>query len=232
MAGRGCPFRCTFCAQVAGKYVMRSPERVAEELAQIDSKDVIFYDDTLTASPSWLTRLHDCIKAAGINKCFRCSTRADKITDRVAEMLASMGFQEVCIGVESGSQKILDVLNKRTTPAQNADAIRILKRHGMSVKAFIMVGSPGESDETMGETYDWITENQPDKIGLYIFRPLPGCDIYEHPERYDIKFEKYDFPGMFYGGHREEMEAHVSTSALSRNAITTWYRTFLTTFST
>ena len=232
MAGRGCPFQCTFCAKIDGaaKTRFRDPRLVVAELKTIANDNVIFYDDTFTLNKAWLEELCKLIIDSGIKKSFRCSTRADRLTPEVVKMLKSAGFVEVCVGVESGSQRILNNLQKKTKVVDNSEAVRICHEEGLRFKAFIMIGNPGEDESSIQETHDWININKPDKLGLYIFYPLPGCDIYDNPQRYDIQFEKESFDKCYYGGRRDEILSKVSTSNLSREDITAHYKKFLLDF--
>ena len=224
MAGRGCPYRCAFCAQTQHKVQMRAPQSIADEMLNLGTMDAIFYDDSLTASRPWFIELCRAIRGMGLaNMRLRCSTRADKIDDEIASTMARSGFSEVCIGVESGSQKILDTVRKGTTVDENTDAVWILQRYGIKVKAFLMVGLPGETRETIEATRRWIEDALPDSFGVYIFNPLPGCDIYDHPEKYDIGFTRGNFSHSFYGGRRGDIESMVSTSSLTSDEITRAY---------
>jgi radical SAM superfamily enzyme YgiQ (UPF0313 family) len=228
MAGRGCPFRCRFCAQTVRGWRMRRPDLVAAEVAGISARDVVFYDDTFTFRAEWLREVCAMLPRG---KRYRCSTRADKTTPETARMLADAGFREVCLGVESGAQAVLDTLRKGTTVAQNTRAVEVCRAHGLRVKAFIMVGNPGETEETMQATYNWIATARPDAMGLYIFHPLPGCDIYDHPERYDLEWDDLPFDRNYYAGVRALASATVRTSALSSDRITWWYRKLFEDFS-
>jgi radical SAM superfamily enzyme YgiQ (UPF0313 family) len=98
----------------------------------------------------------------------------------------------------------------------------MIKEAGMRFKAYIMMGCPSESRETIAKTKKWLRENKPDSTGLYILHPLPGSDIWNHPEKYDLKFSR-DYDASFYGGKREEMFSTVSTSLLSKKEITKIY---------
>ncbi|MCP3681913.1 MAG: B12-binding domain-containing radical SAM protein [bacterium] len=231
MAGRGCPFKCVFCAG-SKDYRSRTPEDVVLEIMGIESDDIIFYDDTFTMNGDWLEDFRLLIKEAGIKKRFRCSTRADKLTREKAQLLKEIGFKEVCVGVESGSQEILDIVSKKETVQQNSLARKICKEEGLKFKAYIMLGLPGENHETVRETYVWIGIYRPDSIGLYMFNPLPGCDVYECPEKYDITFRKNCYADAFYGGKRESMVCKVRTRALTQKQITEYYWRFLQDFKT
>jgi radical SAM superfamily enzyme YgiQ (UPF0313 family) len=232
MAGRGCPFNCNFCAKVDGRKATRNrtPDSIVAELKTISHERIIFYDDTFTLNKNWTIELCELIKKENIKKKFRCSTRADRLTFDMVDLLKEAGFDEVCVGVESGSQKILDILGKKTTVGQNTEAIKICKKVGLKFKAFIMLGNAGESHQTIQETWSWINENRPDKIGLYIFKPLPGCDVWNRPEKYDIVFEKAGFDLCYYGGKKTVIESQVQTSHLSKEELTNYYRKFLNDF--
>ena len=231
MAMRGCPYACSFCSKTMEKRVrFRSPAHVIDELKMIKNSNVIFYDENFTTNYDWVANVCDAISKAGIRKKFRCSTRADRITAEVAQMMKTAGFNEICVGVESGSQKILDVLNKKTTVEQNSLARKICKDAGIKFKAYIMLGCPNEDEQTLWETYFWIRDNHPDKIGLYMYTPLPGSDVWNHTEKYDINFDKLEYDRAFYGGKRDELVSPVSTSALSKQEITKMYWKMLNDF--
>lgn len=234
MAGRGCLFTCTFCARMDGaeQTRFRHPKGIVEELKQLSSDTVIFYDDTFTLNKRWTLELCEEIKKAGIKKNFRCSTRADRLTPEVLQALKMAGFTEVCVGVESGSQKILDILNKKTTVEQNTEAVARCREHGIKFKAFMMIGNAGESPDTIAETRQWIQQNRPDKLGFYIFNPLPGCAVWDKPGNFDIEYVKDGFDTCYYGGKKSVMESRVATSTLSRADITRHYNSFITEFST
>lgn len=231
MAGRGCPFTCAFCAQTDRQVRLREPKSVVEELVHIPEQDIIFYDDTFTIRDSWLKDFQLWAEYFGINKRMRCSTRSDKCTAQTIALLKSCGFVEVCLGVESGDQGILDGIGKRTKVQTNTDAVKICRKAGIRSKAFIMLGLPGESEDSIKRTHEWISKARPDKIGLYLFNPLPGSDIYDHPEKYDLQFVRGRWSTRFYGGARETMKAKVSTSKISADRITDWYQIFLQDFS-
>ncbi len=237
MASRGCPYKCSFCSTTLSKKVrFRTPENVLEEIKELNIKypekdEIIFYDETFTLDYNWLDRLCELIRNSNIKNRFRCSTRADKIPFHVATMLKSAGFEKVCIGVESGSQKILNTLNKRIAVDQNTYARYVCKKAGLKLRAYIMLGAPGETKETMEETYNWIRASEPDEIGLYMYNPLPGSDIWSNKEKYDIEFSKSNYDRAFYGGCRWEMISGVSTSNLTNREITEFYWKVLRDFS-
>jgi len=228
MSHRGCPYDCSFCSKTLDRKVrMRSPENVVEELMEIDKKypdkeEIIFFDETFTLDYSWVEKLCNLIRSKNLKKRFRCSTRSDRLTLGVAEVLKSAGFGEVCIGVESGSDRILKILNKRTTVEQNSQAVDVCHKVGLKVTGYFMLGCPGESMETLRETENWMEQNKLDTIKLYLYHPLPGSDIWNSKEEYDIDFE-LDYSKSYYGGKRDKMFSVTSTSHLSNLEITNFY---------
>jgi radical SAM superfamily enzyme YgiQ (UPF0313 family) len=194
-----------------------------------EKEEIIFYDETFTLDFSWIEKLCWILRRSGIKRKFRCSTRADRLTPEIAKILKSSGFEEVCVGVESGSQIILNNLNKKVTVQQNSLAVDICRKVGLKFKAFIMLGSPGETLETMEETYNWLANKKPDSVGLYMYTPLPGSDIFEHKENYDIEFD-FGADRSYYGGKRNQMMSVVSTKALSNQDITKFYWELLKEF--
>lgn len=230
MASRGCAWSCRFCSKpVKRKMVFRSPENVVREILSIKKRKVIFFDDSFTANHDWVGELCELIRGVGLDKekTFRCSTRSDLLTRRVIRQLRSSGFKEVCIGIESGSQSILDIIGKGTTVGMNTEARRMCREDGLALKAYIMVGCPGETPDTVAETRNWLRENRPDTTSIYLFTPLPGSKIWSSPEEFGIRIVD---KRMYYGGKRRDMEATVETEAMSREAITFAYRSLLEEF--
>jgi len=228
MAHRGCPYSCNFCCKTLSKEVrMRSPENIVEELKELhrrypDKEEIIFYDETFTFNYDWVDRLCRLIRNSHLRKRLRCSTRGDKLTPEIAWALKSAGFEEVCVGVESGSNKILKNLNKCISVEKSSEAVKICHKAGLKFKAYIMIGCPGEDWDTLTDTYKWIEENKPDTVGLYMYTPLPGSDIWDHKEEYDLEFS-LDYDRAYYGGKREELVSVVSTKTLSKHDITCAY---------
>ena len=125
------------------------------------------------------------------------------------------GCVEVGIGIESGSQKILDIIKKDTTVEMNSRVIKMCKEMGLIAKAFIMLGLPGETHETLEETRRWILDNKPDKYDLTIYMPYAQSEVWDYPENFDIKFDKDKIKYSWYKGKKGELHCYVSTSELN-----------------
>lgn len=176
----------------------------------------MIFDDVFVASKKRTKLLAEHFEGSPYR--FRCFARSNLIDDQIVEYLARMGVVEVGIGVESGSDRILRKNLKGTSSQGNLKALQCLKRGGIRTKAFIIVGLPGESGESICETEDWIRQAEPDDIDFTVFQPLPGSMIFEKPELWDIKFE-YNSAPMWYKGTPGQYSTSVSTEHLSAQRI-------------
>ena len=183
---RGCPFHCNWCAKPiwGQRYHSRSPENVAAEMKWL--KDVYrpdhlwFADDILGLKPGWLPRFADAIQAHGSLIPFKCLSRADLLTrSGEVDALARAGAQTVWMGAESGSQKILDAMDKGTRLEQIHEAARRLKDAGIRVGFFLQFGYPGETREDIEKTLQLVRDCDPDDIGISVSYPMPGTKFYE-----------------------------------------------------
>jgi radical SAM superfamily enzyme YgiQ (UPF0313 family) len=217
---RGCPFGCSFCCRWEGSRKVRARfyENVYEEVMQLKRlgfRSFVFHDDEFNLLNARLLDLCGWLRGARIH--FRANIRADLFTGEQADALADAGCSWLCVGVESGNAAILKAARKGTTPEDNARARVICKSSGIKFKAFVMVGLPGETHETVADTKRWLIENEVDDLTVTMFVPYPGTDVYEHPERYDIRFDAdYEKTSlMFRGGAGHSLPRCISTSGLS-----------------
>jgi anaerobic magnesium-protoporphyrin IX monomethyl ester cyclase len=182
---RGCPFHCNWCAKPiwGQRYHSRSPENVAEEMKWL--KDIYrpghiwFADDILGLKPGWIPRFADALHEQGSLIPFKCLSRADLLTRKgEVDALARAGAQTVWMGAESGSQKILDAMDKGTRVEQIHEAARRLKRAGIRVGFFLQFGYPGETREDIEKTSQLVRDCDPDDIGISVSYPLPGTKFH------------------------------------------------------
>jgi len=184
-ASRGCSFRCTWCAKPiwGNQYLQRSPLEVAAEMAHLkrsfNPDHIWFADDIFGFRIDWVTQFAAATRAAGAQIPFQIQTRADLISERMALALRDAGCQEAWIGAESGSQKILDAMNKGTTVPEILTARERLKAVGIRVGFFIQLGYIDEQLEDILATRDLLTSARPDEIGVSVSYPLPGTKFYD-----------------------------------------------------
>ncbi len=183
---RGCPYHCNWCAKpIWGQtYHMRSPANVADELAEVKAAwrpdHVWFCDDILGLKKGWTAELADEIERRGVRTPFKCLSRADLLLrDGEVEALARAGCRTVWIGAESGSQKILDAMDKGTRVEQIHEARRRLRAAGIEVGFFLQFGYPGETREDVDLTRELVRDCRPDEIGISVSYPLPGTRFHE-----------------------------------------------------
>jgi anaerobic magnesium-protoporphyrin IX monomethyl ester cyclase len=189
-ATRGCPYHCNWCAKPiwGQRYNMRSPENVVAEIKWLKdafSPDHLwFVDDILGLKPGWLPRFADLIQDAGTageyRLPFKCLSRVDLLLrPGEIEALARAGCHTVWVGAESGSQKILDSMDKGTRVEQIAAAAERLHTAGIQVGFFLQFGYPGETRADIEKTLQLVRDCDPDDIGMSVSYPLPGTKFFE-----------------------------------------------------
>lgn len=192
---RGCPFKCNWCAKpIYGmRYNSRSPHHVVAEIKFIkslfDFDHIWFADDIFGLKPNWVQEFNQELKNEGLTISYTIQSRADLLLkDDTIDALVHSGLKEVWIGAESGSQKILDAMDKGTTLDQIKTSTRLLQTKGVSVAYFLQFGYPNEDRIDIGKTIDMVKNNQPDNIGISVSYPLPGTLFYEQVKsQLDIK---------------------------------------------
>jgi anaerobic magnesium-protoporphyrin IX monomethyl ester cyclase len=184
-ASRGCPFRCAWCAKPiwGNQYLQRSAAEVAEEMAHLkrsfNPDHIWFADDIFGFRVDWVAEFAARVREAGAKIPFTIQTRADLVSVRMAEALRNAGCREAWIGAESGSQRVLDAMNKGTTVAEIRVARDRLKSVGIRVGFFIQLGYLDEELEDIFATRDLLDAARPDEIGVSVSYPLPGTRFYD-----------------------------------------------------
>lgn len=189
---RSCAFKCSFCNYPtrAGKLTLASLDTVERELESIRSlenvRNVVFIDDTFNVP---LPRFKDLCRLMIDRKFnfnwfsyFRCSNSDDE----AIELMAKSGCKGVFLGIESGSPTILKNMNKAATVERYAEGIKLLREHGIATFGSFIIGFPGETDETVQETVNFIRENKPDFYRAQMWYCEPGTPIFREKEKYQI----------------------------------------------
>jgi anaerobic magnesium-protoporphyrin IX monomethyl ester cyclase len=185
VSSRGCPYRCNWCAKpvFGSTYHFRSPERVAREMLRLKSEfgaeHIWFADDIFALSAQWTRAFADQVGKLGAALPFKMQSRCDLMTRDTVGALRRAGCEEVWMGAESGSQKILDAMDKGTRVEQIYEARENLKRHGIRVGYFLQFGYPGETWADIEKTIRMVRETEPDDIGVSVSYPMRGTKFYE-----------------------------------------------------
>lgn len=201
ITARGCPFNCAFCGSpFLNKRVVRfhSVGYVLKEIEILVNKygfkGLCFVDDVFTLDKKRLLEICDGLKKFAIK--WRCLARCDTVNFEMLKAMKDAGCTQVDFGIESGSQKILDVVNKKVTVEKQKDAVLMAKAAGLLPKVCIIIGLPGEDEESIAQTKEFLKEVNV-KCNFGFFVPLPGCDIQLNPEKYNYCYEK-DIPYSSY----------------------------------
>ena len=184
VTSRGCPFGCNWCAKplFGRRYAQRSAACVAEEMRaivrDIGPDHIWFADDIFGLTPQWIDEFAHEVERLGARTPFMIQCRADLLQPRTVAALAAAGAEEVWMGVESGSQRILDAMEKGTTVAEVREATRALRAHGIRACWFLQLGYPTEDWADLLSTRDLVREERPDDIGVSVAYPLPGTKFH------------------------------------------------------
>ena len=218
-ASRGCPFRCHWCAKPiwGNHYKQRGPADIAAEMTYLKRAfrpdHVWMADDIFGFHVHWVEEFAAHLRAADGSVPFTIQTRADLSSERMVAALAQAGCAEAWIGAESGSQQVLDRMNKGTTVDALVDARERFGRHGIRVGFFVQLGYLGERLEDIEATRALIARAAPDDIGVSVSYPLPGTKFYEQVKaqlgRKTHWEDSADLAMMFRGAYESEFYRRV-----------------------
>lgn len=183
---RGCPFHCNWCAKPiwGQKYNVRSPQNVVNEMLWLKENfkpdQIWFMDDIMGIQDKWIEEFADLLDEHQAHIPFKSLNRVDLLLrGQTIPALARAGAKIVWVGAESGSQKILDAMDKGTQVSQIYEATRQLHAHGVQVAFFLQFGYPGETREDIELTLKMMRDLMPDDIGISVSYPLPGTPFYD-----------------------------------------------------
>lgn len=185
VASRGCPYRCNWCAKpiYGDSFAVRSPRAVAEEMRALKydfgATHLWFADDIFGMQARWVRELADEVEKLDAAIPFKMQSRVDLMTANNVRSLRRAGCAEVWLGAESGSQQILDAMEKGTRVEQIAKARGNLRTEGIRACYFLQFGYPGETREDIQKTVELVRQTRPDDIGVSVSYPLPGTRFFE-----------------------------------------------------
>jgi len=183
---RGCPFKCNWCAKpiYGNRYNVHSPARIVAEIKLLQEEYGVNHfwmtDDIFGLKPGWTSEFAKLVQEEKLKFRYKIQSRVDLLLqeENIAALAAS-GCDTVWVGAESGSQKILDAMDKGTTIEQIHEATHMLKSHGIKVAFFLQFGYPGEDMADITNTIDMVMDLMPDDIGVSVSYPLPGTKFYD-----------------------------------------------------
>lgn len=202
---RGCPYHCFFClaTPVAGAKVRkRSAENIIAEIKECVEKygitNFLFWSDIFNVDKKWTMDLCQKIIDSGLDITWSANTRADTADEEMAEMMYKSGCRLVSIGVESGSQEMLDKIGKRITLDDVRLTVKIFKRAGIRIYNYFVIGLPWENEDTVEDTVDFAIELDSDFISFYTAVPLPGTKFYKYAKENNLVDGNTSFSSAYF----------------------------------
>lgn len=216
---RGCPFHCFFClaTPVSGSKVrVRSAENIVAELKECVEKynirNFLFWSDIFNLNREWTIELCKKIIESGLKITWSSNTRADTMDEELAKIMYKSGCRLVSIGVESGSQMMLDKIGKGTTLDEIRNTVKILKKNKIKIYNYFVIGLPWETEETVEETIKFAIELDSNFISFYTATPLPGTKYFAYAMLNKLVEGNLDFRSAYY-------EPTVRSESLSKERI-------------
>ncbi|WP_299887490.1 radical SAM protein [uncultured Lacinutrix sp.] len=185
---RGCPYTCKWCstAVYGQSYRRRPPDMVAAELLMLKNTykpdSIWFVDDVFSVSHKWIEKFHEEVIKQGAIIPFECITRAERLNDEILQLLKEAGCFRIWIGAESGSQKIIDAMDRRVDVDVVKTAIQKTNALDIETGTFIMVGYPGEDEQDINETINYLKAANPTHFTITIAYPIKGTSLYNEIE--------------------------------------------------
>tara|TARA_B100000315_G_C14565913_1_gene582962 strand:- start:608 stop:1984 length:1377 start_codon:yes stop_codon:yes gene_type:complete len=186
VTSRGCPYTCSFCFKLENTYRFRSVEHVMEEFEYLASrgiKSIHIQDDAFTANKKRALEIAKQLIKGRFNFELKIRSRVNSVEKEILTLLKKAGVKQIIYGIESGSQKMLDSMEKKTTVEMNRRAIALTKKAGIACYADMMIGMPGETRETIDETISFLKATRPIVGYIPVLYPLPRTKVYEDAKR-------------------------------------------------
>ncbi len=184
--GRGCPHKCRFCADPAfygHKLIIRTPSRVVDEMEWVKKEfgieDFLFWSESFTLNPKYAQQVAEEMIRRNTGFRWVCNSRVDNVNEEMLRKFKQAGCWMIGYGIEVGSQRILDLMNKRTTLDQARNAVEMARKAGLEVTGHCVVGYPGETREEIIKTIEFAKELDLDFAQFYCVVPFPGSELYE-----------------------------------------------------
>ncbi|MCX5782201.1 MAG: radical SAM protein [Elusimicrobia bacterium] len=185
ITSRGCPYSCIFCHNSWRGLKVRynTPKRVVNEILELvkgyQINSIFFMDDDLFFNSNRIKQICSLILENKIDIIWAANARVTSVNPEILELAKKAGLRQVNFGIESGSQRVLDIIDKKVTVEQSEKALKMVKEAGLLVYATFMIGNPTETLEDMNKTREFIKKNSLDSVGIGITTPYPGTKLWE-----------------------------------------------------
>jgi radical SAM superfamily enzyme YgiQ (UPF0313 family) len=200
MTSRGCPYGCTFCDRgVFGNYVRaHSPERILDEVEELlgryGAREIRFFDDTFTINRKRVEQVCQLIIERQLRFPWTCLTRVNTVDEDLLRLMKEAGCWQVLYGLESGDPRMLKILNKGSSVEQNAQAVRWAFEAGLGVRGDFIIGTPGETAESLENTLAFTKRVKLDYAHFNKFVPYPGTELYDRLVSEGYEFDTQNLP--------------------------------------
>ncbi len=185
ISGRGCPYKCSFCASSAmhgQKLRLRSAKSVVDEMEHLvnehDIEMVAFMDDTFTINKKRVYEICEAIKERGLKNYWGCTARVDTISEDLLKTMKDAGCITMFLGVESADQQVLNEVNKKTNIAKIKETFELTRKYGMRTIASVVLGMPGDTKTSIRNTINFVKVLEPSYAVFSLATPYPGTDFY------------------------------------------------------
>jgi len=226
LTSRGCPYNCIFCSKsVFGrKFRCQSPERIVNEIVYLKErfkvKEIAFYDDVFTLNKKRTIQFIKELKERNLDIIWTCETRVNLVTEELLKEMKKTGCYMIAYGIESGNQMILNNLRKKITIEQIKSAIEATHKVGIQSVGYFMLGSPGETPETIRQTIDFAKSLPLDFAQFSITIPYPGTDLHNIYLNSGNKNVKWD--DFIYASFKLSSAPVFETELLSKEDLQEW----------
>jgi anaerobic magnesium-protoporphyrin IX monomethyl ester cyclase len=234
VTSRGCPYRCAFCSKpvFGSRFRAQSPARVVDEIAYLQDrfgvKEIAFYDDSFTVDKNRVHAIADRIMHSGLKINWTCETRVNLVDKSLLRHMKQAGCYAVSYGIESASPEIIKSLHKDTTIPQVEEAVALSREAGLLVIGYFMLGSPGETPDTIRQTIDFAKKLKVDFAQFSVTTPFPGTELYDIYMQNRKEVVSWD--SFVYAGTDNPTTPLFESDKLTREDLKTWltqaYRDF------
>ncbi len=236
VCSRGCPYNCLYClkALFGRKYRIRSVENVIKEIEKIKREygvtAIMFNDDIFTLDKEWIKEFCEEVIRRDLGIIWRCETRVDNVSPEILKLMKVAGCYDISYGIESGNQRILDIIRKGIKLDQVRKAMKWTKEAGIHTTAYFMIGLPEETRKSAMDTIRFASEIDPDEVRFSMTTPYPGTDLYRLALEKGL-IESRDWSRYYAVGPMASTDPVMQNENLSKDELKKLFRRAYMTFT-